>query len=405
VLIDGGELDRARDVLEAAVPAAEQLDDPSALAAILANLARAQMRLANTEPAIAAADRALAIAERLNLDAVIAEALVNKGAALNLQGRRREAGALHAVALEIAQRVGDRGMELRIRNNYANAVEDDDPVRATAALAEAADIARDMGDRGMYYWLLGMAAVWQIDEGVRWDENLAELKEAFEAAPIRTDKLRLRIFIGLIEAARGQRLDEYLADITELSAGGASKDDAFALYMTRSHVAFRRGAHSDSYRAAMQAYDLQPQNPEIPLLQAMSAAMHAADATAIRDVATRTDALVGSGAVTVIQKRTAAAAMAAVDGRIGEAVAELVAIHEQLLRLEQFYAAATHAIHATALLPDQRQLRELAESGRSLLEELGASADLEDLDRVLRSAPVTADGQPAAAGAPAPPPR
>lgn len=291
-------------------------------------------------------------------------------------------------------------MELRIRNNYANAVTDDDPVRATNALAEAADIARDMGDRGMYYWLLGMTAVWQIDQGVRWDENLAELKEAYEVAPIRTDKLRLRIFIGLIEAARGQRLDEYLADITELSTGGASKDDEFALLMTRAHVAFRRGAHMDSYRSAMQAHDLQPQNPEIPLLQAMSAVMHAGDATAIRDVATRTDALTGSGAVTAIQKRTAAAARTAVDGHTGEAVAELRAIHDDLVYLEQRYAAATHAIHATALLPDQRQLRELAESGRPVLEELRAAADLADLDRVLASAPVTADGQVAPASAP-----
>ena len=70
----------------------------------------------------------------------------------------------------------------------------------------------------------------------------------------------------------------------------------------------------DAYRSAMQAHDLQPQNPEIPLLQAMSAVMHAGDATAVRDVATRTEGLTGSGTVTAMQKRTAAAARAAVDG-------------------------------------------------------------------------------------------
>ena len=56
VLIDASELDRAKATLEAIVPAAEELDDPSALAAALANLTRACMRLAETGPAIEAAD-------------------------------------------------------------------------------------------------------------------------------------------------------------------------------------------------------------------------------------------------------------------------------------------------------------------------------------------------------------
>jgi class 3 adenylate cyclase/tetratricopeptide (TPR) repeat protein len=405
VLVDASELNRARDVLAAAVPAAEELEDQSALAAILANLARAEMRLANTAPAIVAADRSLAIAERLNLEPVLAEGLVNKAAALNQEGRRREAAALHVTALEIAQRIGDRGLELRIRNNYANALSDDEPARGTNILAEAVDVARDIGDRGMYYWLLGMTAVWQIDEGVRWDENLAELKEAYEAATIRTDRLRLRIFIGLIEAARGERLDEYLAEITELSTGSASKDDEFALHMTRAHVATRRHAYQQGYRAAMDAYDLQPQNPEIPLGQAMQAAMRAGDPEAIRDVAAKTDLLTGSGALTGVQKRTAQAALMAVDGRVAEAVAELRAVHAEFLRLGQPYAAAAQAISAATLLPDQRPVRELAESGRPLLEELGAVADLEDLDTALALAPSAPEGQPATASAPAPPPR
>ena len=404
VLIDASELDRAKATLEAIIPAAEKLDDPSALAAALANLARARMRLAETGPAIEAADRALAIAERLNLEPIIAEGLVNKGSALNMEGRRREAGALEAVALEIAQRIGDRSLELRIRNNYANALSDDDPVGATRTLAEAADVARDIGDRGMYNWLLGMTAVWQIDEGRRWDENLAALKEAYESGLIRTDRLRLRIFIGLIEAARRQNLDEYLADITELSTGGASKDDEFALLMTRGQVAMRRHAYLDAYRAAMQCHAGEPQNPEIPLWLALAGAMRSRDPEAMRDVAEKTELLAGSGALTALQKRSARAAAAAADGRIAEAVAGFQEVHAELVRLGQMYRAATFAIDAAALLPDQRPLRELAESGRPLLEELGAVADLEDLDEALASAASVPEGRAATTSAPARPP-
>ncbi len=53
------------------------------------------MRSDHHEQAVIAADKALNIAEQRNLEQIVAEALINKGAALqNLSGRRREAEAL-----------------------------------------------------------------------------------------------------------------------------------------------------------------------------------------------------------------------------------------------------------------------------------------------------------------------
>ena len=403
VLIDAGELDRAKALLTAAVPEAEALDDPAPLAAILATLARAAMRLTETGAAIEAADRALAIAERRNLEPVIAEALVNKGSALNMDGRRREAAALLVAALELAQRTGDRALELRIRNNYASATSDDDPAGAVRMLAEGVGLARDIGDRGMYYWLLGLTSVWQRDEGVRWDENLALLREAYETAVIRTDRMRLRLFIGLIEAARGERLDEFLADLTELSRGDASKNDEIIRLMTVGIVAMRRHRYADAYRAFMQAFSHQPQNPEIPLGQALASAMRLGDPDLIAEVARHTAELPSSGAMTGVQKRTAAAAVAAAEGNIAEAVSAFVAVHADLLRLGQRYAAAITAIDAAMLLPDDPQLRALAEAGRPLLEELRAAADLEDLDQALSGASVAVPSRGGASVAVPPP--
>jgi tetratricopeptide (TPR) repeat protein len=388
--------------MEAAVPDAEQLEDPAPLAATLANLARANMRLANTEAAIAAADRALAIAERLNLEPVIAEALVNKASALNIQGRRREASALHIAALELAQRGGDRTLELRIRNNYASAVGDDDPASAIRMMAEGAELARDIGDRGMYYWLTGMTAVSQMQEGVLWDEHLAKLKDAIEGATIRQDRLRLRIFIGLIETARGESMDEYLSDIEELSRDDTSKDDQFGRLMTVGYVAMRRHQYERAYRASMEAYDLQPQNPDVPLGQARAAAIRSLDHRLIREVAERTAELPSSGAMTELQRRTADAALAAIDGRTADAVATFQAVHAEYVRLGQRYVAAVIAIDAATLLPDQAPIRALAEAGRPLLEELRATADLEDLDIALAAAPAPASEAARAAGASAP---
>ena len=48
---------------------------------------------------------------------------------------------------------------MRVRNNLASAISDDDPAGATRMLLEGVELARQIGDRGMFNWLAGTAAV------------------------------------------------------------------------------------------------------------------------------------------------------------------------------------------------------------------------------------------------------
>ena len=82
---------------------------------------------------------------------------MNKGSALSQLGRRREAIALDEAALRMAQVLPNRNFEMRVRNNLASVLGDDDPVRATQIMLDSAEVAREMGDRGMYYWLTTQA--------------------------------------------------------------------------------------------------------------------------------------------------------------------------------------------------------------------------------------------------------
>src|SRR5688500_5232206 len=206
-------------------------------------------------------------------------------------------------------------------------------------MAEGAELARDIGDRGMYYWLVGMTAVFQMDQGTRWDEHLETLQDAYESASIRQDRLRLRIFIGLIQAARGERLDEYLADITELGRGDSSKDDQLIILMTQAHVAMRRHQYAESVTTAMEAFELQPQNPEIPLLQGLTSAMRSRAPQLIRAVAHKIGVLPSSGVMAGLQKGTAQSALAAADGRIGDAVSVVQAVLAEFVLLGQRYVS------------------------------------------------------------------
>ena len=56
--------------------------------------------------------------------------------------------ALEEAALTLARRTGDRGLEIRIRNNLASAISVDDPIRATRMYQEARELAALDPDAG-----------------------------------------------------------------------------------------------------------------------------------------------------------------------------------------------------------------------------------------------------------------
>jgi tetratricopeptide (TPR) repeat protein len=97
VQIDASLLTEARETLVTAlgeVAARPEQRDGALRAVLEARLSRVLMRVSEYPAAIEAADRALAIAERDRLEAIVAEALINKGSTLGGLGRWREGSAL-----------------------------------------------------------------------------------------------------------------------------------------------------------------------------------------------------------------------------------------------------------------------------------------------------------------------
>ena len=386
VLLDASEVARATEVLGGAVPEAEATGDESVLAETLAHLSRAHMRTASADRAVEVADRALAIGERRNLDAAVAEALVNKGSALTMLGRRRESIALQAAALEMAQQLGDRSFEMRVRNNLASAISDDDPARATRLLLEAMELARQIGDRGMFNWVAGTAAVGLYLEGRDWDAHAVITGDALEAATLRYDRLRLRILHGLHETARGLNLDDLRSEVTELVADSTEPDDLFALQMAIGDTALVAGDLDAAYRSAVRASELQTQNPEVPLGLAMRSAIWAHNLERARPIAARIADVPLTGAYGQALRIHTSAAVAALEGRTAEALAGFRDARARLLRLEQHFDLACWVIDATVLLPDEPEVRAWAAEARLLLEELRAQPYVDRLDAALGSA-------------------
>jgi len=401
VLMDAGQVGRARGILEAAVPEAEASGDEAALAQVLANLARAHMREGDGEKAVQAAERALPIAERLNLEDVVVEAWVNKGSGLNILGRRRESIVLQEAALELVQRLGDRSTEMRIRNNLASAVTDDDPLRAIEIYVEGADLARSVGDRSMYNWLTGTGGATAIGTGRNWDGHLAAMREARDGATLPADRARLTALIGLIERQRGERLNEIVADLEAIVGDSSEDDDKFLLGMTRADVAMLTGDPRTANRMAMELVAKSPQNPEVPAQLAMQAAVLSKTPGLIRDAALVAAELRLSGAWTTAQRRAATAMLAAVDGRRQDAIADLREARAILKALGVDFDDATYVVLLATLLPDDPEVRAWAEEVRPLLVDLRAAPWIRFLDDALAqgNAPATTG---AAAEAPIP---
>ena len=384
VLLNASEIAHATEVLEAAIPAVEALDDPGLLGEAFAHLARAHMRSGQPEKAVAAADRALEIGERLELDPVVAEALVNKGSALVILGRRREAVALLGAALELVVRIGDRGLEMRIRNNYASALSDDEPARSTALLEETLSLAGDLGDRGMYIWVAGTLAMHLRAEGRRWDEHLAVLRDALETARLTHDRLRMRQFIGAFEGPRGENFRTVTDELREILGDSDDPDDRQAILYSMAFVAQHTGRHEESYRAAIAAMELPSQSPESAADLGLTVAIWGENPDRIADMARRVLDLPRAGSRIRALKETAAAALAAVEGRTDEAAAGFRRAHRQLDdELGLRFDAARCAVDAAILLPAHPEVRAMAARSRPVLEQLGARPYLDRLDAAL----------------------
>jgi class 3 adenylate cyclase/tetratricopeptide (TPR) repeat protein len=383
ILLDASEVGRATEALERALAEAEAVDDEPVVASTLATLSRAYMRSGLMEQTLQAADRALPIAERLNLDDIVAEGLAYRGTALSILGRRREAIALQRAALEITQRLGLHGVDMRMRNNLSAVMREDQPSEASQLVREALEVARKIGDRGMYNWLVASLGAWVADQGRDWEGTVALLRDALESATLRGDRLRLRYSLGVFEMARGEGLEELRADVADLVGDSVDPEDLVMLHTTISGTALAAGDLETAYRRAIDAHALHAQNLEMALSHAMRAAILARDAGRARIVAGHVDGLAGTGAWTQATRAYATAAVAALEGHRADALVGFRGARDQLKPLGNDFEAASRDVDALWVLSDEPEVRSWAAEVRPLLEELRARPLLEQLDAAL----------------------
>jgi len=368
-------------------------------AALLGQLSRAYLLHEEPARAIAAADRALDPAERLDLVEVVSDVLITRGTALCNLGRTYEGIGAMRTGIELADARGLIPTALRGRLNLG--VTAATPADAFAVADEALEIARRFGLGGFVHTLVGNLSSAALELG-HWERAIRETSamreetgDTFALNLASWFALSYRIARGEDTTAEVDRLIAWALSLGESGAGAAS--DAL-----RAEVDFAAGAFA---RAADAWLAYAPTNP----LNGPGAAFHAGVASLIghdreraRRALAQLESVPGHGRLVVLDRRLITAGLLVLDGKATEALREARAVRDEYERMGLVWRAAHLGLLLVSLLgPDDPEVRSLAEAARETYERLGARPFLEMLQARL---PDRTDGRDPAALSPRPSP-
>jgi tetratricopeptide (TPR) repeat protein len=196
-------------------PSADGLDAEEADAAaalFIEALARTAFRGQEMTEAVRLSDRAMALAEPLRLDEIVAMSLVTKGTALMFGDRRREGLALLEGAVLDARAHGAHTAALRGLNNLASGMVDTDPRGSLERTREGMALARRLGLTGFDGYHAGNAvgAAERLGEWAWAEQALGELVEndpdRYEAEWIAANRDSFTAWRGDPDIARAERI-------------------------------------------------------------------------------------------------------------------------------------------------------------------------------------------------------
>jgi len=384
IALHAGELGPAHDLLAAAVHDLPADTSDDVRAPLLANLSRALMRLDRHREAAAMADKALLLAERLNLEEIVAEALNNKAAAIGADGRWRESTALFEASIEIAHVGGYLSAELRARSNLASRYFYSDPVRARAMQLANFDLALRVGNRTMAVWIAGQAtsAGWLAAKD--WDAALAIADRGLAECRSPNDEGRIQSARCLILVARGDPTDAELRMLDDVAATTSDPGAAADPIFLRGDRALLRGDHAEAHAAMLEAARFEAL-ATIYLADAIRPALWMRDRDRALATLERLDRQPAASLRLPATDRLAArAGIAALEGRTAEAIAGFGEAWKRYRDMDVDFLLARSVLDGLTLLgSSDSQVRTAAIEARSIFARVAARPYLELLDLAL----------------------
>ncbi len=392
-LIDIGDPSQAVSRLEAILgelPAGDEADRVP----VLTNLSRAQYRNNAPAKAVEVADQGLPLAEANELNRHIANLMANKAAGLSYIGRQKEAVALMEGAARVAADDGFVDVEVRARANLTSIIWTDDLLRAYELSKANLELTRRLGNHLMTNWIVASQGPAAYLLGREWDAVIADIDQVLQSGVEPATEQHLLAYAAQIRAARRSGFEELLARLTELTEHLPDPHTDRELAWLEAHRDLfegRPGEAADTVSEVAQEMEI------IGYLYrawACRAAIWARDATRLRRMTAALEADPERSRMRRDDLLEFHAALAALEGRTDEALAGYRQAIAGRRELNVDFMAAWMALDQVILLgPTTDAVREHAAWARSLYEQLGAVAFLEQLDEAMRTSP----GAPVAA--------
>jgi class 3 adenylate cyclase/tetratricopeptide (TPR) repeat protein len=381
ILIDGRRLDDALAILpSAAAEFADLFPDPGVVA-LEGQLARAYFLHEEARRALDVIERVLDAAEHADLLDILADALVTKGSALGNLGRLHEGIGVIEIGEKIARTHGLTITLLRALNNHSAMVRDVDRREAAEAAREGLELARRIGSRPGMYSCLSAVGDYELFCLGDADAALATFESGLTDETDSGDLLQLLRGVFWIRAVRGEDVTAVLRDLDRVAA--TVTDPRFGGSPERALLALLDGhypAAIELYRAAGTTIEQLGANRS----EAARAALWAGNAAAAAEDLAALEATGLRTPVMDLRRVVIHAGLAALDGRIKDALAGYRdALRGWAALGVASEEAATGLDMAMLLDPAIPDVRAAADRARAVFGGMRATRLLERLDAAL----------------------
>ncbi|MEK6720685.1 MAG: adenylate/guanylate cyclase domain-containing protein [Chloroflexota bacterium] len=333
--------------------------------------------------AIEVSDRVLEAAEHADLPKILAETLVTKGRALGSLGRLREAIGVLRAGEELARALGWDSIVLRALISRGFHVGEIDARAALEAYQDGLALARRLGQQFMVLAFANNVGFMSFLSG-NWDEGVKVFDEALGSDLEPRDRVALLGNYIVILACRGEPVAELVREMIELHADDTDAGQQSMVADAQGHVAWTSGnlqeARTEWLRlGALAAVYIAPAT-----YQAARPAIWERDVATVRRDLEAIDATGFHGAIVETRRTTLNAAIAALEGRTGEAHE----LYREAIRgwheLGQPWDGAVTAVDMAHVLdPSDPEVQAAGAIARKILEGMGAVPIIERLDAAL----------------------
>jgi class 3 adenylate cyclase len=332
---------------------------------------------------LAVSDRALPLAERFEDPNLIIGALISRSIALMNMGRSTEGTVVLRGAHEMAVALGMRDKEIRGRV-LRNFVEQwGDPSLGLVLTLEGIELAKAYGSTGYWVSLVGNGTICALRVG-DWDWIMKITEEGSQRTEgIPTHRLEFTLDRILVDAARGRDVGADLDEADRFLESLKVTDPQFGSYnqLARSWAYLAAGKLTESAGWANRAADGTVFFNPLAVPIAARAALWGGDLAGARAALAALEAKMYRGRAITLDKQTARAGIAALEGHSVEALA---GYREALRGWRQIGCAFDEALAAIDMvsllhLTDAESLAEI-DWARETLTRLGAKPYLDRLE-------------------------